>query len=171
MKEEILEKIKSDYPDTENLSEEEILAKYFEILRLAAPKPPAKKYKTYVACLEKLIDESQICVECYYELAKGICETCRYRKRNAVSNEIKQLRISENDEIIQITALKEFFLDKEDLQTIPCNRVKSGKNSYYVHLYQQDDVIKVALNKYGGLEGFFSEKNRRENGTQREKRI
>lgn len=163
MKEEILEKIKSDYPDTENLSEEEILAKYFEILGLSAPKPNAKKYKTYTACLEKLINEGKICVECYYELAKGICETCRNRKRNAVSDEIKQLRISENDEIIQTTALKEFFLDKEDLQTISYNRVKSGGNSYYVHLYQQDDVIKVALNKYGGLEGFFSEKKRREN--------
>ena len=163
MKEEIFEKIKSDYPALENLPEEEILAKYFEILGLPAPKPTAKKYKTYAACLEKLIDECKICVECYYELAKGICETCRNRKRNAVSDEIKQLRISENDEIIQTTALKEFFLDKEDLQIIPCNRVKSGGNSYYVHLYQQDDVIKVALNKYGGLEGFFSEKKRREN--------
>lgn len=163
MKEEIFEKIKSDYPALENLPEEEILAKYFEILGLPAPKPTAKKYKTYAACLEKLIDECKICVECYYELAKGICETCRNRKRNAVSDEIKQLRISENDEIIQTTALKEFFLDKEDLQIIPFNRVKSGGNSYYVHLYQQDDVIKVALNKYGGLEGFFSEKKRREN--------
>ena len=163
MKEEIIEKLKSDYPALENLSEEEVLAKYFEILGHPAPKPTAKKYKTYAACLEKLINDGKICVECYYELAKGICETCRNRKHNAVSDEIKQLRISENDEIIQTTALKEYFLDKEDLQTISCNRMKSGGNSYYVHLYQQDDVIKIALNKYGGLEGFFSEKKRREN--------
>ena len=163
MKEEIIEKLKSDYPALENLSEEEVLAKYFEILGHPAPKPTAKKYKTYAACLEKLINDGKICVECYYELAKGICETCRNRKRNAVSDEIKQLRISENDEIIQTTSLKEYFLDKEDLQTISCNRMKSGGNSYYVHLYQQDDVIKIALNKYGGLEGFFSEKKRREN--------
>jgi hypothetical protein len=153
MKEEILEKIKSDYPETESYSEEEILAKYFEILRHPVPKPNAKKYNTYAACLEKLINENKICVECYYEIAKNVCETCRNRKRNAVSDEIKQLRISENDKIIQTTSLKEFFLDKEDLQSISCNRVKSGGNSYYVHLYQQDDVIKVALNKYGGLEG------------------
>jgi len=56
MKEEIFEKIKSDYPALENLSEEEILAKYFEILRIPAPKPTAKKYKTYAACLEKMIN-------------------------------------------------------------------------------------------------------------------
>ena len=99
-----------------------------------------------------MINEGKICVECYYEIAKGVCNTCQNRKRNAVSDDIKQLRISENDEIIQTSALK------EDLQNISCNRVKSGGNSYYVHLYQQDDVIKVALNKYGGLEGFFSEK-------------
>jgi hypothetical protein len=163
MKEEILEKLKSDYPSTEFCSEEEILAKYFEILGHPVPKSNAKKYKTYAACLEKLINEGKICVECYYEIAKGVCNTCRNRKRNAVSDDIKQLRISENDEIIQTTALKEYFLDKEDLQNISCNRVKSGGNSYYVHIYQQDDVIKVALNKYGGLEGFFSEKKRREN--------
>ena len=47
MKEEFFEKLKSDYPATENLSEEEILAKYFEILGYPAPKPTAKKYKTY----------------------------------------------------------------------------------------------------------------------------
>jgi hypothetical protein len=163
MKEEILEKLKSDYPALETCSEEEILAKYFEILGHPEPKPTAKKYKTYVACLEKLINECRICVECYYELARGVCETCRNRKRNAVSDDIKQLRISENDEIIQTTALKEFFLDKEDLQEIDCNRVKSSGKSYYIHLYQQDDVIKVALNKYGGLEGFLNEKRRREN--------
>jgi hypothetical protein len=163
MKEEIIEKLKSDYPALENLSEEEVLAKYFEILGYPAPKLTAKKYKTYAACLEKLLNDGKICFECYYELAKGICEICQNRKRNAVSDEIKQLGISENDEIIQTTALKEFFLDKEDLQSISCNRVKSGGNSYYVHLYQQNDVIKVALNKYGGLEGFFSEKKRREN--------
>ena len=163
MKEEIFEKLKSDYPALEICSEEEILAKYFEILKIPAPKPTAKKYKTYIACLEKLINENKICVECYYELAKSVCETCRNRKRNAVSDEIKQLRISENDEIIQTTALKEYFLDKEDLQTIDCNRVKSSGKSYYIHLYQQDDVIKVALSKYGGLEGFLNEKKRREN--------
>jgi hypothetical protein len=44
-------------------------------------------------------------------------------------------------------------LDKKDLPTIACNRAKCTGNSYYVYLYQQDDVIKVALNKYGGLEG------------------
>jgi hypothetical protein len=49
--------------------------------------------------------------------------------------------------------------------------VKSGGNSYYVHLYQQNDVIKVSLNKYGGFEGFFSEKKRLEKRTQTEKRI
>jgi hypothetical protein len=49
MKEEIFEKLKSDYPAFENLSEEEILAKYFEILKIPAPKPTAKKYKTYTA--------------------------------------------------------------------------------------------------------------------------
>jgi hypothetical protein len=163
MKEEIFEKLKSDYPATENLSEEEILAKYFEILGYPAPKPTAKKYKTYASCLEKLINESKICVECYYKLAKGVCETCRNQKRDAVSDEIKQLRISENDEIIQTTALKEYFLDKEDLQNIPCKRVKSTANSYYIHLYQQDDIIKVALIKYGGLEGFLNEKKLREN--------
>jgi hypothetical protein len=102
-------------------------------------------------------------VECYYKLAKGVCETCRNQKRDAVSDEIKQLRISENDEIIQTTALKEYFLDKEDLQNIPCKRVKSTANSYYIHLYQQDDIIKVALIKYGGLEGFLNEKKLREN--------
>jgi hypothetical protein len=99
----------------------------------------------------------KICVECYYEIAKGVCNTCRNRKHNAVSDDIKQLRISE-------TALKEYFLDKEDLQNISCNRVKSAGNSYYVHLYQQDDVIKVTLNKYCGLEGFLNEKKRREPG-------
>jgi hypothetical protein len=62
-------------------------------------------------------------------------------------------------------------LHKEDLQNINCNRVKSGGNSYYVHLYQQNDVIKVSLNKYGGFEGFFSEKKRLEKRTQTEKRI
>ena len=163
MKEEILEKIKNDYPETEYFSEEEILAKYFQILGHPEPKPTAKKYNTYVACLEKLINDGKICIECYYELAKGVCETCRNRKRNSVSDDIKQLRISENDEIIQTTALKEFFLDKEDLQEIDCKHVKSSGNSYYIHLYQQDDIIKVALNKYGGLEGFLNEKKRREN--------
>jgi hypothetical protein len=92
MKEEIIEKLKSDYPALENLSEEEVLAKYFEILGHPVPKPTAKKYKTYTACLEKLINEGKICIECYYELAKGVCETCRNRKRNTVSDEIKQLR-------------------------------------------------------------------------------
>jgi hypothetical protein len=163
MKGEIIEKIKNDYPETEYFSEEEILAKYFQILGHPEPKSTAKKYKTYAACLEKLISEGKICVECYYELARGVCETCRNRKRNAVSDDIKQLRISENDEIIQTTALKEFFLDKDDLQEIDCKRVKSSGNSYYIHLYQQDDVIKVALNKYGGLEGFLNEKKQREN--------
>jgi hypothetical protein len=54
-------------------------------------------------------------------------------------------------------------LYKDDLQEIDCKRVKSSGNSYYIHLYQQDDVIKVALNKYGGLEGFLNEKKQREN--------
>ena len=47
MKEEILEKLKSDYPSTEFCSEEEILAKYFEILGHTLPKSNAKKYNTY----------------------------------------------------------------------------------------------------------------------------
>jgi hypothetical protein len=67
------------------------LAKYFEILGNPAQKPTAKKYKTYDTYLEKLINEGKICVECYYELSKGVCETCRNQKRNAVSDEIKQL--------------------------------------------------------------------------------
>jgi hypothetical protein len=54
-------------------------------------------------------------------------------------------------------------LDKEDLQTIECKRMKSAGNSYYVHLYQQDDVIKIALNKYGGLDKFLNGKKWREN--------
>jgi hypothetical protein len=84
-----------------------------------------------------MINEGKICVECYYKLAKGVCETCRNQKRDAVSDEIKQLRISENDEIIQTTALKEYF------QNIPCKRVKYAGNSYYVHLYQQDNIINM----------------------------
>jgi hypothetical protein len=43
MKEEILEKIKNDYPETESLSEEEILEKYFKNLGLLVPKQTAKK--------------------------------------------------------------------------------------------------------------------------------
>ena len=72
MKEEIIEKLKSDYPALENLSEEEVLAKYFEILGHPAPKPTAKKYKTYAACLEKLINDGKICVECYYETCRKV---------------------------------------------------------------------------------------------------
>ena len=60
-----------------------------------------------------MINEGKICVECYYKLAKGVCETCRNQKRDAVSDEIKQLRISENDEIIQTSALKEYFWIKK----------------------------------------------------------
>jgi hypothetical protein len=42
-------------------------------------------------------------------------------------------------------------LDKKDLQTIACNRVKFAGNSYYVHLYQRDNFNKMAINKYGGF--------------------
>lgn len=135
------------------LSLTEIVCKYAcEKLNISGPKKNAKKYKTWQSILSQ---KKKLCINCYdkYQTTDELCESCYQDIRDTYSeNDIIEMRITEDEYINQTTALKSYYLDKNDI--VELNYKIIPTRYYEIYMYNQDDIIKICMNKYGGISGF-----------------
>ena len=134
-------------------------------LGLNEPKPNARKYKTWMSIImrgsEKLC---KVCMEdkCYYDT---LCNDCFIQKRNSEGTpEIRALRFGSSVYLNQTEILSHYHLKKGDIAHLPCHYITT--RYYDIYQYEQDKAAQICLDKYGGLAGFYTYLEEKENKTQ-----